>query len=51
MRFNDLCSAWVMDEYNRTRCTCVVDRSNTTQNQKAFEAYSVLKELLLQFNT
>ena len=28
-----------MEEYNQTRCTRVVDRSKTVQNQKAFEPY------------
>jgi len=31
-----------MEEYNRTRCTHVVDRSKTVRNQKAFEPYQAL---------
>ena len=31
-----------MEEYNRTRCTCVVDRSKTIQNRKAFQPYQAL---------
>jgi len=39
---NDLGSAGAIEEYNRTCCTPVIDRSKTIQNQKAFEAYQVL---------
>ena len=49
--FDNLHSAGAMEEYNRTRCTCVVDCSKTIQNRKAFEAHPVLRELLFQFNT
>jgi hypothetical protein len=31
-----------MEEYNRTRCTRVVDRSKTVQNRKAFQPYQAL---------
>ena len=31
-----------MEEYNRTRCTHVVDCSKTIQNQKAFKPYQDL---------
>jgi muramidase (phage lysozyme) len=41
-RYNDLRSVGAMEEYNRTRCTRVVDRSKTVQNQKAFEPYQDL---------
>ena len=44
--FDDLRSAGVMEEYNRTRCTRVVDCSKTVQNQKAFEPYQALANRL-----
>ena len=42
MPFDNLRSAGAIEEYNRTRYTRVVDRSNTIQNQIAFEAYQAL---------
>jgi len=42
MPFDNLRSAGAIEEYNRTRYTRVVDRSNNIQNQKAFEAYQAL---------
>jgi hypothetical protein len=37
-----------MEEYNRTRCTCVVDRAKTIQNQKAFEPYQAFCKWLFE---
>jgi hypothetical protein len=47
-RYKDLRSAGAMEEYNRTRCTRVVDRSKTVQNRKAFEPYFALVNGLLK---
>jgi len=40
--YNDLRIAGAMEEYNRTHCTRVVDRSKTIQNRNAFEPYQAL---------
>jgi hypothetical protein len=37
-----------MEDYNRTRCTRVVDRSKTVQNRKAFEPYQALANRLFE---
>ena len=37
MHYDEIRSAGAMEEYNRTRCTPVVDRSKTVQNQKVSE--------------
>jgi hypothetical protein len=42
MHYDGLRSTRAMEEYKRTHCTRVVDRSKTVQNQKAFEAYQAL---------
>jgi hypothetical protein len=40
-----------MEEYNRTRCTRVVDHSKTVQNQNTFEPYQALANRLFEMHS